>query len=147
MDTADSLMSSSAFKVENIDGRILGKDGKSMKAYLNVQFEEPITVPRDASTVEILNTPKGCNTVNGNIGKGGADVALSLAAVDEISNQFVNNLYGHFIGKKLAFLIMENYAKNTWAKYGLERVMLHNCFFFFQFSTREGMEQVPENGP
>ncbi|GJT12436.1 zinc knuckle CX2CX4HX4C containing protein [Tanacetum coccineum] len=33
------------------------------------------------------------------------------------------------------------------AKYGLERVMLHNGFFFFQFSTREGMEQVLENGP
>nr|GEX53156.1 putative reverse transcriptase domain-containing protein [Tanacetum cinerariifolium] len=82
MDTAYSLMSSSTVKVENINGRILGKDGKSMKAYRNVQFEEPITVPRDASTVEILITPKGCNTVNGN---NGADVALSLAAVDEIS--------------------------------------------------------------
>nr|GEY56051.1 hypothetical protein [Tanacetum cinerariifolium] len=32
------------------------------------------------------------------------------------------------------------------AKYGLERVMLQNGFFLFQFSTREGMERVLENG-
>nr|GFA11258.1 hypothetical protein [Tanacetum cinerariifolium] len=32
------------------------------------------------------------------------------------------------------------------AKYGLERVMLRNGFFLFQFSTREGMERVLENG-
>nr|GEW65389.1 reverse transcriptase domain-containing protein [Tanacetum cinerariifolium] len=68
-------------------------------------------------------------------------------AVDEVSNQFVNTLYGYFIGKRLTFPIGENYVKNTWAKYVLERVILNNGFFFFQFSTREGMEQVLENGP
>ncbi|GJZ35572.1 hypothetical protein Tco_0581389 [Tanacetum coccineum] len=32
------------------------------------------------------------------------------------------------------------------AKYDIERVMLHNGFFFFQFSSRKDMEQVLENG-
>nr|GFB08123.1 zinc knuckle CX2CX4HX4C [Tanacetum cinerariifolium] len=76
-----------------------------------------------------------------------ADVAIPLAVVDEVSNRFVNTLYGYFIGKRLAFPIVKNYVTNTWAKYGLERVMLHNGFFFFQFSMKEGMKQVLENGP
>ncbi|GKE24261.1 hypothetical protein Tco_1435773 [Tanacetum coccineum] len=50
----------------------------------------------------------------------GVDVAISLATFNEVSNRFVNTLYGYFIGKRLAFPIVENYVKHTWAKYGLE---------------------------
>ncbi|GKD45942.1 zinc knuckle CX2CX4HX4C containing protein, partial [Tanacetum coccineum] len=60
---------------------------------------------------------------------------------------FKNTLYGYFIGKRLAFPLVENYVKNAWAKFGLERVMLTNGFFFFQFASREGMERVLKNGP
>ncbi|GKD41315.1 RNA-directed DNA polymerase, eukaryota, reverse transcriptase zinc-binding domain protein [Tanacetum coccineum] len=52
----------------------------------------------------------------------GANAAIPLAAVEEISTLFQNTLYGYFIGKRLAF-------------------------FFFQFATHEGMERVLENGP
>ncbi|GKB55079.1 putative reverse transcriptase domain-containing protein, partial [Tanacetum coccineum] len=77
----------------------------------------------------------------------GANVAIPLAAVKEISNRFQNTLYGYFIGKRLAFPLVENYVKNAWAKFGLERVMLTNGLFFFQYATHEGMERVLENGP
>ncbi|GJV69850.1 zinc knuckle CX2CX4HX4C containing protein [Tanacetum coccineum] len=77
----------------------------------------------------------------------GATVAIPLAEVKEVSQRFENTLYGYFIGKRLAFPLVENYVKNAWAKFGLERTMLMNGFFFFQFSTRDGMEQVLENGP
>ncbi|GJT39899.1 hypothetical protein Tco_0939764 [Tanacetum coccineum] len=77
----------------------------------------------------------------------GAHVTIPLEAVNEVSTRFANTLYGYFIGKRLAFPIVENHVKNTWAKYGLDRVMLRNGFFFFQFATKEGMEQVLENGP
>ncbi|GKB15705.1 transposon ty3-I gag-pol polyprotein [Tanacetum coccineum] len=77
----------------------------------------------------------------------GAHVAILLKAVDEVSMRFVNTLYGYFIGKILAFPIVETYVKNAWEKYGIERVMLQNGFFFFQFATKEGMEKVIENGP
>ncbi|PWA64646.1 zinc knuckle CX2CX4HX4C [Artemisia annua] len=60
----------------------------------------------------------------------GANVTISLEVVDEISSRFANTLYGYFIGKRLAFPIVENYVKNTWAKLGLQRVMLNNGFFF-----------------
>ncbi|GJY88017.1 hypothetical protein Tco_0502645 [Tanacetum coccineum] len=77
----------------------------------------------------------------------GAIVAIPLAAVEEVSARFENTLYGYFIGHRLAFPLVENYVKNAWAKFGLERPMLKKGFFFFQFLTREGMEKVLENGP
>ncbi|GJV50040.1 zinc knuckle CX2CX4HX4C containing protein [Tanacetum coccineum] len=77
----------------------------------------------------------------------GADLVIPLASVKEFSTRFANTLYGYFIGKRLAFSIVENYVKSTCSKYGIEHVMLQNGFFFFPFSSRKGMEQVLENGP
>ncbi|GJU84851.1 WAT1-related protein isoform X1 [Tanacetum coccineum] len=71
----------------------------------------------------------------------GAGVAISLVEIEEVSNGFANTLYGYIILKTLAFPMVENYVKNAWAKYGIERVMLHNGFFF-QFSTKEGCRIV-----
>ncbi|GJS34385.1 zinc knuckle CX2CX4HX4C containing protein [Tanacetum coccineum] len=76
-----------------------------------------------------------------------ASMVLTLGAIDEVSTRFENTLYGYFISKRLAFPIVENYVKNAWEKYGIERVMLQNGFFFFQFATKEGMERVLENEP
>ncbi|GJR35153.1 zinc knuckle CX2CX4HX4C containing protein [Tanacetum coccineum] len=77
----------------------------------------------------------------------GAAVALPFKAVEEVSARFNNTLYGYFIGKRLAFKLVENYVKNTWAKYGLKRVQLHDDFFLFQFENKDGMDKVLENGP
>ncbi|GJX36124.1 zinc knuckle CX2CX4HX4C containing protein [Tanacetum coccineum] len=76
----------------------------------------------------------------------GANVVIPLAVVEEVSQRFENTLYGYFLGKRLAFPLVETYVKNAWAKFGLERTMLTNGFFFFQFATWEGMERVLENG-
>ncbi|GJU34103.1 zinc knuckle CX2CX4HX4C containing protein [Tanacetum coccineum] len=75
------------------------------------------------------------------------NVAIPLAAIEEVSQRFENMLYGYFIGKQLTFPLVKTYVKNAWAKFGLERTMLTNGFFFFQFATQEGMEWVLENGP
>ncbi|GKB48843.1 hypothetical protein Tco_0899596, partial [Tanacetum coccineum] len=77
----------------------------------------------------------------------GANVAIPLPAMEEVSKRFENTLYGYFIGKRLAFPVVENYVKNAWEKFGLERTMLSNGYFIFQFSSRDGMERVLENGP
>ncbi|GJV66366.1 zinc knuckle CX2CX4HX4C containing protein [Tanacetum coccineum] len=69
----------------------------------------------------------------------GAPLAIPFAAVEELHNEEVME------GAAMA-ISFAGYVKNTWAKFGLERVMLQNGFFFFQFSTREGMERVLENG-
>ncbi|GJU24905.1 retrovirus-related pol polyprotein from transposon 17.6 [Tanacetum coccineum] len=77
----------------------------------------------------------------------GAAVTIPIEAVEAVNARFINTLYGYFIGDRLAFPLVENYVKNTWAKYGLKRIQLHEEFFLFQFDTREGMESVLENGP
>ncbi|GJR05058.1 putative reverse transcriptase domain-containing protein [Tanacetum coccineum] len=77
----------------------------------------------------------------------GAAVAIPFDVVEEVSARFTNTLYGYFIGKRLAFKLVEIYVKNTWAKYSLKRVQLHDDFFLFQFETKDGMDNVLENGP
>ncbi|GJW63854.1 hypothetical protein Tco_0115738 [Tanacetum coccineum] len=77
----------------------------------------------------------------------GARVAIPLEAVEEVRSRFANTLYGYFIGKRLAFPLVENYVKNTWAKFGLKRIMLDGDFFLFQFESKEGMNKVIESGP
>nr|GEV30306.1 hypothetical protein [Tanacetum cinerariifolium] len=41
----------------------------------------------------------------------GDDVAIPLATIDEVSSRFVNTFYRYFIGKRIAFSIVENYVK------------------------------------
>ncbi|GJY18406.1 putative reverse transcriptase domain, reverse transcriptase zinc-binding domain protein [Tanacetum coccineum] len=77
----------------------------------------------------------------------GAAVAIPLEAVEAVCSRFANTLYGYFIGTRLAFPLVENYVKNTWAKYGLKRIQLHEDFFMFQFNSKEGMEKVLVDGP
>ncbi|GKC10605.1 hypothetical protein Tco_1007387 [Tanacetum coccineum] len=79
--------------------------------------------------------------------KDSVDLTIPIEAVDEISSRFNNTLYGYFIGKRLTFLVVENYVKHAWAKFGIKRTMLHEGFFFFQFATRAGIEHVLKNGP
>ncbi|GJX99432.1 zinc knuckle CX2CX4HX4C containing protein [Tanacetum coccineum] len=76
----------------------------------------------------------------------GARVVIPMEAVEEVRARFANTLYGYFNLKRLAFPLVENHVKNTWAKFGLKRVMLDDEFFLFQFETKEGMEKVIEGG-
>ncbi|XP_022014946.1 uncharacterized protein LOC110914467 [Helianthus annuus] len=49
---------------------------------------------------------------------------------------------------KVAFPVVDFFAKNNWAKYGLSRMMMNaHGFFFFKFKTKEGMDQMLEDGP
>ncbi|GKE29133.1 hypothetical protein Tco_1444517 [Tanacetum coccineum] len=36
----------------------------------------------------------------------------------EVNERFSNFIYGFFLGKRLAYPVVENYVKNTWSKYG-----------------------------
>ncbi|GJX22921.1 zinc knuckle CX2CX4HX4C containing protein [Tanacetum coccineum] len=74
-------------------------------------------------------------------------VSLPKEAIDEIKACFVNTLYGFPVGKRLAFPMVENYVKHAWAKFGLNRIMMHHSFFMFQFDSKSGMEKVMEGGP
>ncbi|GJR16150.1 zinc knuckle CX2CX4HX4C containing protein [Tanacetum coccineum] len=147
MEFGSYLMGNLALMVRNIDGKLVGKDyvdniyesagNEGMKPAYFVSMFKDNTSKKTVYLSELRNDEY----------VSGADVSILLASVDEVSDRFANTLCGYFIGKRLAFPIVKNYVKNTWAKYGLERVMLRNELFFFQFATKEGMEQVFENGP
>ncbi|XP_022014991.1 uncharacterized protein LOC110914510 [Helianthus annuus] len=78
----------------------------------------------------------------------GADVVIPLSSVKQVTDRYANTLYGCFLGKRLAFPVVDFYAKNNWVKYGLSRLMMNaHGFFFFKFKTKEGMDQMLEDGP
>ncbi|GKA68734.1 hypothetical protein Tco_0768651, partial [Tanacetum coccineum] len=89
-------------------------------------FDDFITKLSSDVNVEQVGTQLASSEANG-----------GSLAVKEVSACFDNTLYGYFVGKRLTFPLVENYVKNTWIKYGLERVMNKNGFFFFKFSTRD----------
>ncbi|GJV40598.1 zinc knuckle CX2CX4HX4C containing protein [Tanacetum coccineum] len=112
-------------------------NGKSNQAYSFASVVQNKSVKQVVRVKELRNSEK----------VDGAAVAIPIEAVAEVSSRFDNTLYGYFIGSRLAFPLVENYVKNTWAKYGLKRIQLHEEFFLFQFDTKEGMESVMEHGP
>nr|GFA68405.1 hypothetical protein [Tanacetum cinerariifolium] len=68
--------------------------------------------------------------------QGGSEVAnndtvLPKAAMKGVKSRYDNTLIGYFVGKSLAFSIVQNYVKNT----------------LFKFHTKGGMDQVLERGP
>ncbi|GJW37647.1 retrovirus-related pol polyprotein from transposon TNT 1-94 [Tanacetum coccineum] len=78
----------------------------------------------------------------------GANVSIPRKVVETVSTRFANTLYGYFIGKCIAIPVVEYYVRNNWGKYGLTRIMMHSKgFFFFQFKTLKGLEDVLKNGP
>ncbi|XP_021996188.1 uncharacterized protein LOC110893386 [Helianthus annuus] len=78
----------------------------------------------------------------------GADVVIPMSSVKQVSDRYANTLYGYFLGKRLAFPVVDYFAKNNWVKYGLSRLMMNaNGFFFFKFKTKEGMDKMVEDGP
>ncbi|GKD16812.1 hypothetical protein Tco_1205970, partial [Tanacetum coccineum] len=139
METGGLLIGNSSSKVKNIEGKLVGKDGQPLKQYRRVQFGVPVEERAPHVTQKSRKNYQEDEIVQG------ANVAIPLVLVEEVSSRFANTLYGYFIGKRLAFPIVEIYVKYAWAKYGIERVML-NHGFFFQFSTKEGMDKVSNDG-
>ncbi|GKE30332.1 hypothetical protein Tco_1445716, partial [Tanacetum coccineum] len=82
-------------------------------------------------------------------GGNGIDVVVPVDSIRAISEQFANTAYGFSLGKKVAYLVVANYVRNTWGKYGLIRLMFSSStrLFSFQFSSIDGLDAMFENGP
>ncbi|GKA39230.1 zinc knuckle CX2CX4HX4C containing protein [Tanacetum coccineum] len=54
----------------------------------------------------------------------------------------------YFNGKRMAFSVVEYYARNNWAKQWMKRIMMNfKGFFFFKFDSRAGLDtSVLEGG-
>ncbi|GJX92952.1 zf-CCHC domain-containing protein [Tanacetum coccineum] len=73
----------------------------------------------------------------------GVNISIPHKVVEKVSTRFEHTLYGYFIGKRMAFPVVEYYARNNWAKHGLKRIMMNSKgFFFFKFDSRAGLEAV-----
>ncbi|KAJ0955350.1 hypothetical protein HanPSC8_Chr01g0001871 [Helianthus annuus] len=78
----------------------------------------------------------------------GAEVVIPLASVKQVTERFSNTLYGYFLGKRLAFPVVDYFVKQNWKKYGLNRLMMNSKgFFFFKFKDKKGIDQLLEDGP
>ncbi|GJV46924.1 zinc knuckle CX2CX4HX4C containing protein [Tanacetum coccineum] len=78
----------------------------------------------------------------------GAKFSIPRKVVETVSTRLDNTLYGYFICKRIAFPVVDYYARNNWGKYGLIRIMMNSKgFFFFKFKTSKGLDDVLENGP
>ncbi|GJW08455.1 reverse transcriptase domain-containing protein [Tanacetum coccineum] len=77
-----------------------------------------------------------------------SDVVIPKHAKDKVMCQYENTLVGYFVGKSIAFPLVQNYVNNTWSKFGLQKVMrTDNEVFLFRFSSLTGVDQVLERGP
>nr|GFA81139.1 hypothetical protein [Tanacetum cinerariifolium]GFA81180.1 hypothetical protein [Tanacetum cinerariifolium] len=77
----------------------------------------------------------------------GVDFTIPSKVVETVSTRSENTVYSYFIGKRVAFLVVEYYVSNNWGKYGLTRIVMNSKgFFFFIFNTSKGLEDVLENG-
>ncbi|PWA68531.1 ATPase, F1/V1/A1 complex, alpha/beta subunit, Zinc knuckle CX2CX4HX4C [Artemisia annua] len=77
----------------------------------------------------------------------GVNIFIPRKVVEKVSSRLEHTLYGYFIGKRIAFPVVEYYARNNWAKHGLKRIMMNSKgFFFFKFDTLVGVEAVLEGG-
>ncbi|GJW30037.1 reverse transcriptase domain-containing protein [Tanacetum coccineum] len=71
---------------------------------------------------------------------------MSFASVVNSKQVYENSLVGFFVGKILAFLIVQNYVNNT--KFGLEKVTRNDDrVFLFKFASKGSLDQVLERGP
>ncbi|GJR87711.1 reverse transcriptase domain-containing protein [Tanacetum coccineum] len=163
-----------ASMVRNIDGKILGKDGKPL-AYVRqavrvskvqhgmssdnegtedhtwkaVDVHESSNAhdqqePNRAKPVEMVSY---ASMINSDL-KPASDCVLPMAAMDAIKHKFDNTLVGFFVGKKVAFTLVKNYVVNTWGKFGFQNVIRDDDgFHFFKFASSSGVEKVIEQGP
>nr|GEZ61850.1 zinc knuckle CX2CX4HX4C [Tanacetum cinerariifolium]GEZ66360.1 zinc knuckle CX2CX4HX4C [Tanacetum cinerariifolium] len=83
-----------------------------------------------------------------NMQKSAPIVDDSPSVVEKVSICFEHTLYGYFIGKRIAFLVVEYYARNNWAKHGIKGIMMNTKgFFFIKFDSQAGLDAVLEGGP
>ncbi|GKB06393.1 hypothetical protein Tco_0834626 [Tanacetum coccineum] len=73
---------------------------------------------------------------------------LPVKYVLDAQSKFSNSLVGFFVGKRVAFQLVQNYVTNTWAKFGFQKVMKDDDdVYYFKFTSMTGLEQVLEKGP
>ncbi|GKD33398.1 hypothetical protein Tco_1248907, partial [Tanacetum coccineum] len=69
-----------------------------------------------------MKTKVNFQSLEFDVGNVEADLVISMASVQEVNVGFMNSLYGYFIGKRIAYSLVEQCAWNKWCLW----VKLHN---------------------
>ncbi|XP_071727851.1 uncharacterized protein [Rutidosis leptorrhynchoides] len=142
--------------VENSSLPHTGEKDPETEGVLNEQTNiESVRVPPETSYLSAtMGIPAGQKRVNFRLMENitptteEVDVELPLSSVIEAVDRYSNMLYGYFVGKRLAYPVVKHYVMSVWKKYGIEKTMMNSKgFYFFKFSTAQGMLDVIENGP
>ncbi|GJT55824.1 reverse transcriptase domain-containing protein [Tanacetum coccineum] len=112
------------------------------------------TEPSSNEDVSQATSGHGINDVGSDDGNKAADpkpmvdnhdTVLPKYAIDNVKKRYENPLVGFFVGKSLAFPIVQNYVNNTWGKFGLEKITRNDDgVFLFKFASKGGLDQVLE---
>ncbi|XP_022042210.1 uncharacterized protein LOC110944873 [Helianthus annuus] len=123
------------------DGKVNGETDESNGTRPPLTFAKVVQAQKEEVKINFRRM-ESSDTVEG------VDVVIPVSSVKEVHDRFENTLYGYFLGKRLAYPVVDYYVKNNWAKYGLMRMMMNTKgFFFFKFKTKKGLEQLMEDGP
>ncbi|GJU07090.1 retrovirus-related pol polyprotein from transposon TNT 1-94, partial [Tanacetum coccineum] len=160
-----------ASKIRNIDGKNLGKDGNPLRPIrsdfnkgdssfhvdLNTEqqndglYEDANFI--NCSFAKVVNSEKPSKksmfrTLINSEHVENVDFVLPLATLTAAQQRCANSLVGYFVGKNVAFPLVQNYVTTTWGKFGFQKVIKdEDGFFYFKFSSLTGLEQVLEQGP
>lgn len=119
---------------------------------VNTQFKA-VGVDSSTSFVSMLNANRNPCKVNfrqliNEDQVANHDTKLPKEAMESVLCRYENTLVGYFIGKAIAFPIVQNYVTNTWKKFGVQKIMKNEeGVFLFKFDTKEGLEQELQRGP
>ncbi|GJW46794.1 zinc knuckle CX2CX4HX4C containing protein [Tanacetum coccineum] len=140
-----------AFKADNIDDSIPSKVTPSDTNVQYVDINTKSTSYVGAAGSSAKNQPKVTSNFRplmADLVFGGVNISIPRKVVKNVSTRFEHALYGYFIGKRMAFPVVEYYARNNWVKHGLKRIMMNTKgFFFFIIDSRTSLEAILEGGP
>nr|GEU30345.1 hypothetical protein [Tanacetum cinerariifolium] len=71
-----------------------------------------------------------------------SDCVLPKAATDLVKNRYVNYIVGFFVGKDPYFHVVQQYVKNTWSKFGFEKIT-RNDEGVYLFKFKGEVAKVP----
>nr|GEX85974.1 hypothetical protein [Tanacetum cinerariifolium] len=98
--------------------------------YADVSTRAPNTTGQTVNVANLKTTPTNQNggdqvgNESANVAIGtNYDVWLPLDLVHEVNDRMKNSLYTYFIGKWLAYSVVEWFVRNNWEKCGSEKVM------------------------
>ncbi|GJX56632.1 zinc knuckle CX2CX4HX4C containing protein [Tanacetum coccineum] len=117
-------------------GDIRVSDGGDKRDRLNVGF-----------FANVLNSNKEIETNGESYSRPKLSSSSFSSLLHEKTSKQKNTLYGDFIGKKVAFSLVERCMLNSWKKFGVERIMGDKMgVVFIKFSSTNGLEGVLEHG-